>query len=266
MLMVEVNIDSWQQKRSQPLESICRTYPPTPSLVVTANLWLSNLFFFLPKIHCWKRSAKRQSSKILAILDTTASYGKPWLSQKFKVIAHSATLCFQRTPKLAMGVTHGSCCEQDGCQRNDCAAATMLLFLFLPVDSSLVFVFSRISFLSITSTAEDFFFLIFFLSHLPCSCVIETWTLGECELHTLNPRSPEAVSVWGTKAESQIYVCVTQREPERKKVFMFPFVSPVPPPNSGQLCLFCSSLTLVITCRGSSSHSCSGWFRYKGGD
>lgn len=42
--MVEVNIDLWQQKRSQPLESICRTNPPTPSLVVTANLWLSNLF------------------------------------------------------------------------------------------------------------------------------------------------------------------------------------------------------------------------------
>lgn len=263
MLMVEVNIDLWEQKRSQPLESICRTHPPTPSLVVTADLWLSNLFFW-PKIHRWKRSAKRQSSKILAISDTTASYGKPWLSQKFKVIAHSATLCFQRTPKLAMGVTHGSCCEQDGCQRNDCAAATMLLFLFLPVDSSLVFVFSRISFLSIASTAEDFFFFFFITSHM-FLCV---WNLNPGRLWTPHTQSQKPWSCQCLRDEGWIpnlRMCHTKRARE-KKVFMFPFVSPVPPPISGQLCLFCSSLTLVITCRGSSSRSCSGWFRYKGGD
>lgn len=177
--------------------------------------------FFLPKIHCWKRSAKRQSSKILAILDTTASYGKPWLSQKFKVIAHSATLCFQRTPKLAMGVTHGSCCEQDGCQRNDCAAATMLLFLFLPVDSSLVFVFSRISFLSITSTAEDFFFL--FLFFITSHMFLCDWNLNSWRMWTPHTQSQKPWSCQCLRDEgwiTNLRMCHTKRAREKKGVYV----------------------------------------------
>lgn len=158
------------------------------------------------------------------------------------MIVHSVILCLQRAPKLTVSITHRNCWKQDGCHRNGCAVATTSLFLSLLTDSSLAFVFLRIYFLSITSTAE------YFLSHLTRPWAIETWTLRECKPHTFNPRSPEAVSVWGMKAESHI------------GVYFFLYVVSL---HLFQDNCASSALPLVITCCRSSSHSCSGWFRYK---
>lgn len=80
-------------------------------------------------------------------------------------------------------------------------------------DYSLGFVFLRISSWSITSAAG------YFLSHLMHFWVTETWTPRECEAHTFNPRSSEAVSVWRLKAEAHICGCVAEREPERKGAY-----------------------------------------------
>lgn len=118
--------------------------------------------------------------------------------------------------------------------------ATLPLLLSFLTDSSLAFVFSKIFFLSITSTDEYFLFSLRFyyisrlwpwlqaLGHLSCCRMIEIQTLRQSEPRAFNPRRPKAVSVWVMNAESHICACVTERGPGRNGVYFsfcewFPF-------------------------------------------
>lgn len=170
-----------------------------------------------------EKCLKAVKKKILAILDTTTSHGKVDCQRNSKWLLIQSFCAFREHQSSPSVSRTGAAASKMAA--NGCAVATMLLFLIL--------LWPLCSQGSLSYPSHLQLKILFFLSYLTCSCVIETWSLGESEPHTFDPRSPEAVSVWGMKAESQI--C------QREKVFIFPFVSGIPPPFSGQLCLFCSS-------------------------